>query len=338
MEAAVGHRSAIGRRRAWGEVTYKPGVSSARERDHVTLFVPGTAASLEAWGEAWSSTVPFTVQTELVANPRDGSFGAAFSFGTCTPEVCARIDAAGSALVLGLPVDLHTARPHIARLARALEASGALAIRIEQSKLGFAIARWLQLVEADDPWALYRLAVVVLGGKTEAATCGMQVFSLPDAQVSLDRGLDAAAANALLGVLNVYQIAEDPLLLSGHTFSPDAESPRRELRRGPDANYPPGDTCHNPFGVWRLGPPGKKSTSPSALAIVFMPPLVALLTAAEAKKGKPLTQREVEALTKDAVCMTMAHAEARALERSRGYADLDPEDAWGQWRGRRAAG
>jgi hypothetical protein len=152
--------------------------------------------------------------------------------------VCGRIDAAGSALVLGLPVDLHAARLHIARLARALEASGALAIRIEQSKLGVPIARWLQRVEADDPWALYRLAVVVLGGKTEAATCGMQVFSLPDAQVSLDRGLDAAAANALLGVLNVYQIAEDPLLLSGHTFSPDAESPRRELRRGPTPTIP----------------------------------------------------------------------------------------------------
>jgi hypothetical protein len=147
----------------------------------------------------------------------------------------------------------HRAAAHRPALARALEARGALAIRIEQSKLGFPIARWLQLVEADDPWALYRLAVVVLGGKTEAATCGMQFFSLPDAQVSLDRGFDAAAANALLGVLNVYQIAEDPLLLSGHTFSPDAESPRR----GPDANYPPGDTCHNPFGVWRLGPPGR---------------------------------------------------------------------------------
>jgi hypothetical protein len=313
-------------------LVYKRIVTPPRERDHVTLFVPGTPASLVAWGQVLSATWPFAVRSELVANPRDGSFGAAFAFGTCTAEERARIDAAGSALVLGLPVDLHTVRPDIARLARALAASGALAIRIEQSKLGFPIARWIQLVESDDPWALYRLAVVVLGGKTDAATCGMQVFSLPDAHVSLDRTLNASAANALLGVLNVYQIAEAPLLLSGHTFSVDAASPRRELRRWPDPNYPPDDPCHNSFGSWRLGPPGQKPTPPGQLAFVFMPPLVALLTAAEEKKRKPLTQREVEELTKGAVCMTMEHADARALERSRGYADLDPESVWGQWR------
>jgi hypothetical protein len=27
----------------------------------------------------------------------------------------------------------------------------------------------------------------------------------------------------------------------------------------------------------------------------------------------------------------MTHADARALERSRGYADIDPELAWEQW-------
>lgn len=32
-----------------------------------------------------------------------------------------------------------------------------------------------------------------------------------------------------------------------------------------------------------------------------------------------------------AACMAMDHADARKLEWSRGYADLEPELAWEQW-------
>lgn len=310
----------------------------------VTLFVPGTAADLEAWRAALAGhgltleraalrgdALPFEVGVEWVGNPGDGSFGRSFPLATVSEAERRTLDAAPGALVLSIPAELHRARAALAALARALEAAGGLAVRIEESKLGYPIGRWIEQVDGTDPWSLYRTAVVLLGDAGEASTCGMQVFSLPDAHVALEGDLDAAAANALLGALNVYQLAEAPLLLGGHTFSPDRDTPRRALRRWPDAAYPAGHPCHNPFGVWRLGRPGERGTPPRKLAVVFMPTLAATLTAVEARQGTPLTRAQVEALTAKAPCITMEHREAQEVERARGYADLDPELAWEQW-------
>jgi len=131
---------------------------------------------------------------------------------------------------------------------------------------------------------------MMLGGAAKAATCGMQVFSLPDAQ-----------------------------------------TPRRVLRRWPDATYPRGHACHNPFGVWRLGASGEPGEPPRERAIVFMPALAVFLAAVEKANGKPLTRKQVEKMTREAPCITMEHAEAAKLQRERGYADLDPDHAWEQW-------
>lgn len=313
-------------------------------RVHVTWFAPGKPGDLRAWRKALAannlhldggrlrgSALRFDVGVEWVENPNDGSFAKAFAFGTASPGEQQSIDSAPGALVLSLPVDLHGQRSSAASLAHVLSSCGALAIRIEESRLGFPIARWIELVDGTDPWSLYRLAVVIVGGTTDATTCGMHVFSLPDARVQLDGETDAAAANELLGALNVYQLAEDPLLMSGHTFAPDARTPKRVLRRWPDSMYPPGHPCHNPFGVWRLGASGETGRPPTQLAFVFMPALAAVLAAAEQKNGKALTRKQVEALTSQAVCMTMTPADAQKLERARGYADLDPERAWEQW-------
>jgi hypothetical protein len=275
--------------------------------------------------------LPFEADVLWVGNPRDGSFGKAFSYGTTSDAEQRAFDMVPGALVLSLPVDLHRERTAVASLVQALAACGALAVRFEESKLGYPIARWLELVSGPNPWSLYRAVIVMLGDGTAARTCGMHAFSLPDAQISLDEATDATAANALLGALNVFQISEDPLLLGGHTFAPDASTPRRVLQRWPDDGYPAGHACHNPFGVWRLGPPGGEGVPGSALAFTFMPALAVLLLAAEQKHGRPLTRAEVEQLTADAVGMSVKHEDARALERERGYADLDPRHVWEQW-------
>lgn len=78
--------------------------------------------------------------------------------------------------MLSLPVDLHRARAAIASFVR------------ERT--------------------LYRVAVVVLEGEDQMASCGMHVFSLPDAQVQVDQHTDRRTANHLLAALNVYQIGE----------------------------------------------------------------------------------------------------------------------------------
>jgi hypothetical protein len=159
----------------------------------------------------------------------------------------------------------------------------------------------------------------------------MHAFSLPDTQVRLDDRTDARAADELLTALNVYQIDEDPLLLSGNTFSPDRETPRRVICRWPDAIYKPSHTCHNPFGVWRLGASGSAGEPPRKLALVFVPSLVSQLLAREQNAARPLTRAEVEEITSNAPVVAIEHRDARELERKRGYADLDPSIVWEQW-------
>jgi hypothetical protein len=261
----------------------------------------------------------------------DGSFAKAFSSGTCSAAEQRAIGDAPGAWVLYVPVDLHRERAAVVRLIRVLAGCGALAVRVEESKLGYAVAQWLALVDSEDPWSLYRAVVMVLSGDGQAVTRGMRVFSLPDAQVALDEGLDAEGANALLGSFNVYQLAEDPLLLSGQRFSPDASSPKRVLERWPDDVYPRDHVCNNPFGVWRLGPPGGAGRAPRALAVVPVPALVAVLGALEQRRGRPLTRADVEETAAAATSIAVEHLDARALERSRGYADIEPERAWEQW-------
>ncbi|MEL4358921.1 MULTISPECIES: hypothetical protein [unclassified Luteococcus] len=67
------------------------------------------------------------------------------------------------------------------------------------------------------------------------------------------------------------------------------------------------------------------------LVLVFIPALVALLTAAETTRGRPLTEAEVTAIRDDAVTIALPRADAQAMAAARGYEDIDPELAWEQW-------
>lgn len=311
------------------------------ERIRPTLFVPGHLPTLENWRLALlregltlerrsliGSELASPIEVEWVDNPGDGSFGQAFSFGTVSESERNVIETASGALVLSLHADLHTARVPISALIRVLAHCGGLAVRVEESKVGFTIARWLELVDGND---LYQAAVMALCGKFEATSCGMHAFSLPDASVAIDGETDMTEAQRLLAAINRYQIDEDPLLLSGQRFSPDAESPKRVLRRWPDAGYPEGHACHNPFGIWRVGTAGSRGQPPDNLAFVFMPALVVTLLHAEQRCGQPLTPEQVAEITKSGHCVAMDYRDAQKLERQRGYADLDPELAWEQW-------
>ncbi|MFC4044910.1 DUF4261 domain-containing protein [Dactylosporangium siamense] len=310
----------------------------------VRLFVPGTAADPTQWQDALgrsgltldgdsltSQHLGFRALAEWVAN--DGSFGDSFGYGTVTPQEQRAIAGAGSALVLDLPVYLGAAADQVAALIAALGDAGALGVRLEQSKLGWTVPRWMQALQGGDPWLLYRSTVVVLQDGGVSRSCGMHAFGLPDAEVEAP----PAEANRLLGVFNVYQLAEDPVLVTGDTFQPDMDTPRRRLERWPDAGYPQDHACHNPFGAWRLGPEGGVADPRRELRLVFVPALVAVLTAAERQAGRPLHRDEVERLTSGGACMAMQYGDAQHLERTRGYADIEPELAWSQWQVLRSA-
>ena len=67
------------------------------------------------------------------------------------------------------------------------------------------------------------------------------------------------------------------------------------------------------------------------LVFVFVPALVAVLRHAEIGKGAPLTEDEVNATRDAAICITVRRSQAEAMEASRGYPDIDPENAWIEW-------
>jgi hypothetical protein len=302
-----------------------------------TLFIPGTPRSIDAWAQAVAQHglrfdgerldgAPFVASIELI--PNDGHFADAFRLPTVSDAQRSAIANAGGALIVTVDKPLQEIAKPLADVVATLGKCGALAVRIEESKLGYPVDAWVDLVRTENPWALYRAAVVVLSGDDHALqSCGMHVFGLPDATVKME----GRAGNELLGDFNVFQLAEDPVLRSGETFAPDEDTPRRVLQRNPDTSYPASHPCHNPFGVWELGPEGGKGRRLNELEIVFMPPLAAVLGATEKQKGAALTKAEVEAIRDKAVCMTMKPRDARAMERSRGYADIDPERAFEHW-------
>ena len=320
-------------------------MSTSEDQVRLTLFVPGTPASLEVWGTALAKSGWVLTGSRLRAPPsadaaqcaadvevrwvaNDGDFGKAFSFGSVPPAGVATIDALPGALVLHLTEELGSGREHVLAVVKAMQAAGAVAVRVEESKMGWEVARWLELLSGDDPWDWHYAVVTFLRQGDFLQSCGMHAFSRPDVCVPVEN--DASAQQEFGSVLNVYQIAEDPLLLSGQTFAPDADTPRRVVERWPDTAYPASHACHNPYGVWRVGEAGSISKDvPSP--VVFMPPLVALLRSMEDSASAPLTQQQVESVRDNAPCIAMAPREAAAMERARGYADVDPERVWAHW-------
>ncbi|WP_311969634.1 hypothetical protein [Pseudomonas baltica] len=71
------------------------------------------------------------------------------------------------------------------------------------------------------------------------------------------------------------------------------------------------------------------STDP--LCLVFIPPLVCLLKAAEDRKGTPLSEVEVLEIRDHATATAVPFSAAFALEKERGYRDIVPEECWKEW-------
>ncbi|MBL8923118.1 MAG: hypothetical protein JNJ54_29985 [Myxococcaceae bacterium] len=299
----------------------------------LTLLVPGRCASLREWNKALrglalegDQLVGAGPRVEVEWAPNDGQFGEAFSFGTVPPRGVRQLARAPGALVLSSHVDLLEGRIELVAMVEKLRDAGALAVRVEQSKLGWLVDEWLEHFRADDARSWHHGAVMFLTEKGALQSIGMQAFSRPDVRLPLDD--DREALQRVGSALNIYQLEEDPALLSGHTFRLDEATARRRVERWPDLGYPAEHPCHNPYGVWRLGPSGSTAREHTG-SFSFMPALRALLEAAS--KGRRLTKAEVLAIRDRASVMAVEPRMLAKLERERGYADLDPELVWEQW-------
>ncbi len=74
---------------------------------------------------------------------------------------------------------------------------------------------------------------------------------------------------------------------------------------------------------------------PPYLRIVFIPALAAVLLSEERKKGEPLTRQEVESIRDNAEAVVGTEEAAQAVQPSREYIDIEPEQAWEQWQAMR---
>jgi len=300
-----------------------PGVWSSIEQ----VITPLRAAGLAATTPSNDPFAPGAIEVSLVRDPELGRSVSAAGDESLPARQLAGVDQA--ALVeIGRRLD---DEPHeLARLGAALRAAGGLAVRMERLGRAFAWDAWLARVERGTPIDLYEVGVTLARDADGSVfSVGMHHFDLPDAEMPVGADLDAAAR--WLHAFHLFQLVESPTLASGHTFQPDVDAKRRVFERWPDGRHHPDDGRANPFGLWRFLAEGEVGVTPRDRAPTFIPPLAALLAARESEQGRALTRDEVEAVRDGAVVMTLELADARAMERARGYADLEPERAWEQW-------
>ena len=67
------------------------------------------------------------------------------------------------------------------------------------------------------------------------------------------------------------------------------------------------------------------------LIITHVPALITILLAKEEEKAAPLTKEEVAHIRDTAECIAMPKYARKMVDESRGYLDIDPEQAWEQW-------
>lgn len=306
------------------------------------LLVPGPWLSIEAIVAALARggvaarpmdetpIAPEEVRVDRVDEP--AGFGAAMRtgrFGPLSPALIAAAGASRHAALIELGFRLQDDVGRVVSVGRALRAAGGIAVRVESSGGASDWETWLDALERGGPVGLLHAATVVVGEKGEGLfTCGMHAFDLPEAEIEL---ADLDEAFEWVEMLCAFQIAERPALATGHTFQPNATRTRRRLERWPDGRHHPDDGRYNPYGCWRLVPDDAAALPAENPVPVIMPALVVQLSAAERQAGRALTEAEVESITSKSPAIALALEDANALERSRGYADLEPRRAWAQW-------
>ncbi|PBB97983.1 hypothetical protein [Mesorhizobium sp. WSM3862] len=67
------------------------------------------------------------------------------------------------------------------------------------------------------------------------------------------------------------------------------------------------------------------------LIIYPMPSLVATLLNRERANGSPLTEEEAIQIRDSCPAIALTREDARRMDESRGYLDIDPENCWVEW-------
>jgi hypothetical protein len=130
------------------------------------------------------------------------------------------------------------------------EGSPPLAIAVESAGIAHGADKWLCNYNLDDVLALYHLFVGLVEGENSYYSCGMHNFGKADAAVEITEDLNLAIY--VLNVFNYYRLTQSPILQEGHTFQPDLETPRYQIRWLKDDEHEMDSPQFNPYGRWCL--------------------------------------------------------------------------------------
>ncbi|MDR1647886.1 MAG: DUF4261 domain-containing protein [Zoogloeaceae bacterium] len=150
---------------------------------------------------------------------------------------------------LHFPMGWLEQRERLMKFTQVLRRAGGLAVKVESAGVAHEWDRWFSLLSGS-VFDAYCSTVVLVGDSDRYYSCGMHHFELPEC--SLPRSIDIREAADLMNRFNVYQIAENPRLATGHTFGLTPDSPHYRLALSPDSRHNIDDLFHNPHGVWQF--------------------------------------------------------------------------------------
>ena len=127
---------------------------------------------------------------------------------------------------------------------------GGVAVNIESAGVAHGLDKWRANHNSDDVFDIYSLYVGLVEGENNYYSCGMHNFGKAD--VSIDITEDISLAIYVMNVFNYYRLTESPILQDGHTFQPDIESPRYQMKLVEDEEYEINSLQHNYWGRWHL--------------------------------------------------------------------------------------
>jgi len=170
--------------------------------------------------------------------------------GKLSAAFLSQVDAHQSVTYLHFQVPFAQEQEKVIDFTRVLQRAGGLGIKVESSGVAHEWGAWFEQAGSANEFDWYRTLVALIGDDAFYFSCGMHHFCLPD--VEAPRELEFGEAADLMNQFNYWQIAEQPRIESGHTFSLTADAPHFRLHRIQDTRHEEGDPFRNPSGLWRL--------------------------------------------------------------------------------------
>lgn len=182
----------------------------------------------------------------------DSNMGKAFEIagqGKISQQTLDEIERHESVVYLHFPIDIQAERARLIKFTKLLQQLGGYAIKVESAGAAHSWDRWFNLLNG----SLFDLCcsvVVLIGDKDHYYSCGMHHFNLPECAVPTE--VDLGEAADLMNRFNFWQIAESPIMKSGHTFSLAKDAPTWRLALECDDRHETEHPFFNPNGVWVL--------------------------------------------------------------------------------------